>query len=104
MLIQNQGSHKLKEKPESPYHMKQAYAKYTEGIKIKCPSKAINAKLHCNRAAINLKIKNYGKVVEDCKKCLEYDPDYVKAYYRYAKALNTIKKFEETIKLLTPRK
>ena len=43
--------------------MKEAYKKYTEAIKLKCDSAATNAKLHANRAALNLKLKNYGKVV-----------------------------------------
>lgn len=43
--------------------MKDAYTKYTEAINIKCPSSQTNAKLHANRAALNLKLKNYGKVV-----------------------------------------
>ena len=67
--------------------MKEAYSKYTEGIHVGCDSPAINAKLHCNRAAINLKLKNYGKVIEDCKKCISFDKNYTKGYYRYAKAL-----------------
>jgi hypothetical protein len=43
--------------------MSEAYKKYTEAINLKCSSKEINAKLHSNRAAINLKYKNYGKVI-----------------------------------------
>lgn len=54
--------------------MKEAYQKYTEAIHIKCPDPAINAKLHANRAQLNLKLKNYGKVIIDCKMCLKYDP------------------------------
>ena len=69
-VTQNQGTHKLKEKSDSLYHMKDAYDKYSEAILVRCPSKAINAKLHCNRAAINMKLKNYGKVISDCITCL----------------------------------
>lgn len=67
--------------------MKEAYHKYTDAINIKCPDPVINAKLHANRAQLNLKLKNYGKVINDCKECLKYDPNFVKGYYRYAKAL-----------------
>lgn len=73
--------------------MKEAYERYTQAIKIQCPSPAINAKLHANRAQLNLKLKNYGKVIDDCKKCLEFDPNYVKGYFRYAKALITLQKY-----------
>jgi hypothetical protein len=57
--------------------MKDAYKKYTEGINVKCSNPQTNAKLHSNRAAVNLKIsniftksENYGKVIEDCKAAL----------------------------------
>ena len=38
--------------------MKEAYRKYTEGINLKCTNAATNAKLHTNRAMINLKLSN----------------------------------------------
>lgn len=36
--------------------------------------------------------------------CLKYDPNYVKGYYRYAKALLALEKYEECTKLLADRK
>jgi len=53
---------------------------------------------------LNLKLKNYGKVINDCKLCLQYDANYVKGYYRYAKALIALEKFDECVKLLVDRK
>jgi tetratricopeptide (TPR) repeat protein len=73
--------------------MKDAYQKYTQAIKIKCSSEELNAKLHANRAAINLKYKNYGKVVEDCKIALKYIPTYLKAFYRMGKAYIAMNKY-----------
>lgn len=102
--MQKMANKKLAESPNGVYHMKQAYQKYSEAIKLKCPSPAINAKLHANRAQLNLKLKNYGKVVNDCKLCLQYEPNYVKGYYRYAKALIALEKYEDCIKLLSDRK
>ena len=61
---------------------------------MKCSNKETNAKLHANRAAINLKFKNYGKVIDDCKKALTFDENYSKAYYRMAKAYIALKKYE----------
>ncbi len=54
----------------------------------------ILAKLHCNRAFINLKLQNYGKVIIDCKICLKYDPNYTKAYYRCAQAFIAVKRYK----------
>lgn len=36
--------------------MKEAFKKYTEGIRVNCPNPETNAKLHSNRAMINLKL------------------------------------------------
>ena len=59
------------------------------------------AKLHSNRAMINLRFKNFGKVIEDCKSCLKFDPTFIKAYYRMAKAYISLKKYKECIDLLS---
>lgn len=81
--------------------MKDAYEKYTKAININCSSAQLNGRLHANRAAINLKYKNYGKVIEDCKKALQFSPNYAKAFYRLAKAYIALKKYEEAITLLS---
>lgn len=60
----------------------------------------MNAKLHANRAAINLKFKNYGKVIEDCQIAIKHDPNYLKAYYRLGKAFIALKRYQECINLL----
>ena len=73
--------------------MKDAYGKYTQAINLKPKDVNLLAKLHCNRAMINLKYKNYGKVIEDCKTAIKHDLTYIKAYYRMAKALIALRKF-----------
>ena len=98
--MQQQANGRLKQGPNSPYYLKDAYKKYTEGIQLNCSNKKTKAKLHCNRASINLKFKNYGKVIEDCKKALEYDPEYLKAYFRMGKAYIEVRKYTECIDLL----
>ena len=50
---------------------------------------------------INLKYKNFGKVIEDCKLSLSIDPTYTKAYYRMGKAYISVKKYQECIDLLS---
>lgn len=49
---------------------------------------------------INLKYKNYGKVIEDCKISLIHDPKNVKTYYRIAKAYIGLKKYQECLDIL----
>lgn len=69
-----------------------------------CNNPQLNAKLHANRAAINLKYKNYGKVIEDCRTAIQHAPDYIKAYYRMGKAYIALNKFAECIELLNDQK
>lgn len=80
--------------------MKDAYAKYTTAINLKCKNKELNAKLHCNRASINMKVKNFGKVIDDCKISLSYDPKYIKAFYRLGKSYIAVKRYNECVELL----
>ena len=99
--MQKQANARLKQGPNSPYYMRDAYTKYTEAINLKPNYPTLLAKLHCNRAMINLKYKNFGKVVEDCKQSLKIDPNYIKAYYRMGKAYISTKKYKECIQLLS---
>lgn len=83
--------------------MKLAYEKYTEAINLEPNVPGLLAKLHCNRALINLKNKNYGKVIIDCRICLKYDSNYTKAYYRCAQAFIAVKRYKEALELLANR-
>lgn len=49
-----------------------------------------------NRAAVNLKLNNYQKVVEDCDKALDILPDDPKALFRRCQALEHLERFEES--------
>lgn len=42
--------------------------------------------------------------MEDCKQALKYNPNYIKAYYRYAQALIKLGRFEDSLALLKDRK
>lgn len=68
---------------------------YTKGIAMKCSDTALNATLHVNRAAVNLELKNYRAVLNDCAEALKLDPKNVKAFYRAAKACLALGKLDE---------
>jgi serine/threonine-protein phosphatase 5 len=55
----------------------------------------INAKLYSNRALCNFKLKNYGKVIEDCKTAITLNPSFIKPYYRLMQACFLLEKYEE---------
>lgn len=43
---------------------------YTEGIDLYSKDKETNAKLFCNRALIQMKFKNFGRAIEDCRQAI----------------------------------
>jgi serine/threonine-protein phosphatase 5 len=45
-----------------------------------------------NRSICNIKLENYGDAVIDATKAIEYNPAYVKAYYRRGDALLLLQK------------
>eukprot|EP01126_Amoeba_proteus_P026911 TRINITY_DN2664_c0_g1_i5.p1 TRINITY_DN2664_c0_g1~~TRINITY_DN2664_c0_g1_i5.p1 ORF type:complete len:255 (-),score=42.59 TRINITY_DN2664_c0_g1_i5:703-1467(-) len=53
--------------------------------------------LFSNRAACNMKLENYGKVIQDCKEAIHLDPTNLKAFWRAAKASNMIGKHHEAL-------
>ena len=58
-------------------------------------------KFYQNRAASYENLKNYVKVIEDCDKALELDPNYTKALLRRAKAAEQIEEFQMAFEDLT---
>jgi len=59
---------------------------YSEGIDAECNDKILNSKLYCNRALIQMKLKNFGKCIEDCNSAIQNNENFTKAYYRKAQA------------------
>ncbi|CAG8610887.1 1966_t:CDS:2 [Funneliformis mosseae] len=70
---------------------------YTKALDIKCKDDKIIEACLTNRAAVNLELENYRKVLADCSKALKLNPQNIKAYYRSAKALYALDKIEEAI-------
>lgn len=54
-----------------------------------------------NRAAVHLKMENYGLVIVDAEEAINYDPTYPKAYYRKADGLIAIDKYKDAKACLT---
>ncbi|CAE6425194.1 unnamed protein product [Rhizoctonia solani] len=50
-----------------------------------------------NRAAVNLELENFGKVLKDVKLVLETDPQSSKALFRASKALVKLRRYEEAL-------
>lgn len=76
-----------------------AIINYTEGLKVKCSERDVNAQLYNNRAASNFLLKNYRSCLTDCQIALKLKPDYPKVKLRSAQCLFHIGKFSECIQL-----
>ncbi|GAB5591039.1 HSP70/90 co-chaperone [Umbelopsis nana] len=70
---------------------------YTQALDVDCQDKKLNEACYANRAAVNLELQNYGKVLRDCAKCLGLNDKNVKALYRSAKALYALDRMTEAI-------
>jgi len=52
--------------------------------------------LYANRAAVNMQLENFGRVVEDCLESIKILPN-VKALYRLSKAYFSLKNYDDAI-------
>ncbi|XP_071521771.1 small glutamine-rich tetratricopeptide repeat-containing protein alpha-like isoform X3 [Panulirus ornatus] len=59
---------------------------YTKAISKDC----VNAVYYCNRAAAHSKLNNHREAIEDCKRALEIEPQYSKAYGRMGLAYSSL--------------
>ncbi|KAI8084488.1 uncharacterized protein BX664DRAFT_387222 [Halteromyces radiatus] len=82
--FKNQGNDCFK---AGKFKYKDAIGFYTRALDTECKDMKIMEACYANRAAVNLELGNYGKVLRDCAKCLELNPKNVKALYRSARGL-----------------
>lgn len=75
-----------------------ALMSYTKGLEMECKDESLNSQLHSNRAAVSLRMKEYSKAVDDCRKASKLDPKNMKAFYRGAKASETLGLTEQALK------
>lgn len=70
-----------------------AIAEYTEAIK-RNPK---NHAAYSNRAACYTKLMGWARGLEDCNKCIEIKPDFVKAYIRKGKIQHFLKQYNKAL-------
>ena len=91
---------KLLGKKKRPiFFIKKAMDIYIDALSQEAQCLELRKKILCNRALINLWLKNFGKVVEDCMKAITIDKDYVRPYARAAEAFNSLEQFSRGIKI-----
>lgn len=87
------GNHEFKKKK-----YKISIDNYTEGIKIRCPDRELNAILYTNRAASQVRIKNYRTAFNDCIFARKFKPDHVKAIIRGAHCSYEMRKYGDCLR------
>ncbi|KAJ1653976.1 HSP70/90 co-chaperone [Dispira simplex] len=90
--FKNQGNDCYREK-----RYRDAIIYYTKALAQDCQDQELNATCLTNRAAVNLELQNYRRVLNDCHRALQIFPKNVKALYRSAKACRALEKFEEAL-------
>lgn len=76
---------------------KEAVSFYDKAIDADPDDQALLLSLYLNRAACNLELSNWRSALRDTSKALGLDPRSSKAFYRAAKALQSLGKFIEAI-------
>ncbi|GIX61520.1 dnaJ domain containing protein, putative [Babesia caballi] len=82
---------------QGAFYYEAAISSYTNGIEAQAKNEKLNAQLYLNRALVHLKLKNYVKCVDDCRKSIEKDPTNVKAYYRGAVASCALELYKKAL-------
>uniref|UniRef100_F6XJ31 DnaJ homolog subfamily C member 7 n=2 Tax=Ornithorhynchus anatinus TaxID=9258 RepID=F6XJ31_ORNAN len=77
---------------------KQAHELYTEALAIDPNNIKTNAKLYCNRATVNAKLRKLEDAIEDCTSAVRLDDSYIKAYLRRAQCYMDTEQFEEAVR------
>merc|ERR1719230_626724 len=83
---------------------KNALQAYTKGLEMECADSKINSQLHSNRAAVSIRLKEYDKAVDDCRKAIKLDPSNVKAIFRAAKASEALGLTSQALEFCTEAK
>lgn len=72
---------------------------YLDALAQETDSLELRAKILGNRALINMWLKNYGKVLEDCLHALSITPKNIKLYVRASEAFLSLEKFDKCIQM-----
>ena len=91
--------HLIGKKEKKTYFIKKAMEAYIDALYQEAQCLDLRKKILCNRALINLWLKNYGKVIEDCIKAISIDKTFLRPYVRACEALLALKKYEKCIKM-----
>lgn len=80
---------------------KDAIEYYTKALQTKSGRSEIDEACYVNRAACNLELQNYGKVLYDCSRALRINAKNLKALYRSARACIAVDRLDEAQDVIT---
>ena len=97
--LREQGNENFK---KGKKYYKDAIKFYTDSLNV---TNVADPRMHavtlCNRAAVHLKLENYRHAIEDCEEAIKVDPSLAKAYWRAAKAYQSLGKYDPAIDFCT---
>ena len=73
--------------------------KYEEALHKNFDDNVLKVKLLSNRAYCNLLLKNFGRVIIDCKEITKRDVKFEKAYFRWSTSLFELGRFQECVEI-----
>ncbi|KAL8689199.1 MAG: hypothetical protein Q9224_004696 [Gallowayella concinna] len=77
---------------------RQAVELYGQALEVDPTNKAINSKLHQNRAMASIKLKDYKSAISDCDRAIALDSTYTKARKTRARALGESGNWDEAVR------
>jgi len=77
---------------------REAFAAYTEALEIDPMNDSFNAKIYSNRAATQMRLKQWQGAFNDCGAAIIREPDYVKAYSRRAQCALGLERYRDAIR------
>jgi len=76
----------------------EALTLYTDALKVDPNNRLTNAKLHCNVAAVKMKLNKHEEALQSCTKAIDLDGTYIKAYARRATCYQELDQHEEAVR------
>uniref|UniRef100_A0A7S3EE12 Cns1/TTC4 wheel domain-containing protein n=2 Tax=Rhodosorus marinus TaxID=101924 RepID=A0A7S3EE12_9RHOD len=77
------------------YSLKRAVEHYTKALELDDLEPEVKSLAYLNRAAAEMKLENFGKALADAKMAISLDSSNGKAYWRAAKAANSVGRWQE---------
>lgn len=81
------------------FFIKKCMEIYSDALSQSAQCYELRAKILCNRALLQMWLKNYGKAIEDCLEAIKLDPKFIRAYARACEGLLNLGMYDKCLKI-----